>query len=105
MNQSIAYLIFSFIYQLTTFSNNSHIKILFPLTTTLYKTFLSVPTISNALYKATFIKTSTPTTTPSIYLPPFNFILSFLVTYLLRSGEYPCFGRALFTPVDIFYWN
>ena len=75
------------IFQLTTFYSNSHIKMLFPLTTTLYNTFRSPFMISKALYRATFMKTSTPTTTPSIYLPPFNLILSFFVTYLFKSGE------------------
>jgi hypothetical protein len=49
------------------------------------------------------MKTSTPTTTPYIYLPPLSLIRNFLVTYLFKSGEYPCFGRARLTPVDIFY--
>ena len=39
------------------------------------------------LSKATFMNTSTPMTMPSIYRPPFNLILSFLATYLLRSAE------------------
>lgn len=47
------------------------------------------------------MNTSTPTTTPSTYLPPFNLIRKFFVTYLFKSGEYPCFGRARLTPVDI----
>ena len=74
-------------HQSTTFSNNSHIKMLFPRITVLYKIFRSFPMISYVLSSATFMNTSTPITIPSIYLPPLSLSRSFLATYLLRSGE------------------
>jgi len=79
---------------------------LLPLTTTLYNILRSVPIISKAFSKATFIKTSTPITIPYISLPPLSLILSFLATYLFKSGEYPCFGRARLTAVpDMFRFS
>lgn len=79
------------IIQSETFSNNSHIRMLLPRTTDLYKTLLYFPMTSNALSRTRFINPSTPTTVPSSYLFPFSLSLSFLPTYLLRSAEYPCF--------------
>lgn len=75
------------IYQPITFSSSSHIRMLLPRTTTLYKIFRSLPLISKAFSRARFMKTSTPITMPSIYLPPLSLMRSFLATYLLRSGE------------------